>query len=484
VKLPLTLLLFSGVCAAYGATVQGGLFDEETQNPLARTHVTLAPLPGTAVAPAFQLSNDNGQFLFANVHPGWYLIRASRIGYATAEYGQYRPGLPGTPFEVTDSAVGSAAVELRQIVMRRQAAITGSVVDDNAIGIPGWAISVYTARKPVRRIAQGLTDDRGNFRVGELEPGTYIVRSGAGGLEGGSTLVPSYYKYGTAVEEAETVHVRLGETQGFVVIHTVEGRLFELTGEVTAPDKKPVRVTLITDTGRRMIGNSAGPFTATGVPPGMAELLVEGTGCAGYQTVMVDRNMFARVDCLPFAAPLISGALSYPVMARRLDLDGPGAESAVSAGQSFGPGHWEFTVRPGASHYLAGIQNEGDSAPPLPVDGWFGLDVGNAPHLQVTLSAKPASLSGVASSLGKTVIGAPVFLELVNPDAPELATQSWLVRADPQGNFVFEGLAPGVYRLMSSFYFDYEDPIARDKAVTVTLREGDAITQPLEMILQ
>ena len=47
-----------------------------------------------------------------------------------------------------------------------------------------------------------------------------------------STLVPSYYKYGTAVTGAEPVRVRLGETQTLVVVHTVEGQLFELSGDV------------------------------------------------------------------------------------------------------------------------------------------------------------------------------------------------------------------------------------------------------------
>jgi carboxypeptidase family protein len=466
-----TLLLLATV--AHAATVQGVVFDEETRIPIARASVTLVPLPGTSAPTASMLANERGQYVFSDVHPGWYLIRVSRIGYEVAEYGQSRPGLPGLPLEVTDQSTHNDGADLRQIVMRRQAAITGTVVDDNSIGIPGWAISVYTARRPIRRIAQGLTDDRGNFRIGELEPGAYIVRSAAGGLEDASTIVPSYFKYGTSVEGAEQVHARLGETQGYVVIHTVEGKLFELTGEVTAPDKRPVRLTLITDTGRRMIATAAGPFTASGVPPGMVELLAEGPACAGYQTLLVDRDMFARVDCEAFASPAVSGALNFPLIARRLDLDGPGPENP----RVFGPGRWEFTVRPGPSHYLVSIQNEGDTTPPpSQIEGWFALDAGNAPHLHVTLSAKPASISGVVSSSSNPVIGAPVFLQGMN--------QSWTTRADAQGNFSFGGLAPGEYRLMSSFDLDDDDPIAREKSLAVTLNEGDAVTKDLELIRQ
>jgi len=478
--------LFIALCllaqSVPAATVQGSVFDEETQNPLARTTVTLTPLPGTTAPVQSQLANERGQYSFTNVPPGWYLIRTSRIGYAIGEYGQSHPGLPGKPFQVTADDAGNS--ESHQIILRRQAAITGTVVDDNSIGIAGWPLNVYTARQPIRRIAQGTADDRGNFRIGELDPGTYIVRSGGGGLEDASTLVPSYYKYGTTVAAAEPVSVRLGETQAFVIIHTVEGCLFELTGELTAPDKRNVKLTLITDTGRRIVATSGGPFTATGVPPGLAALLAEGPGCAGYRQIMVDRNMFSRIDCAPISPPVITGDTEYQLIARRLDLDGPGPEGALPPGQSLTPGPLEFTVRPGPSHYLVSVQIDGDKSPPTAIDGWFALDLGNAPRLRITLSAKPASISGLVTSASQPVIGAPVFLQLVNPAAPELALQSWNARADAQGNFTFTGLAPGTYRLMSSYDVDFDDPVGRSGAAALTLHEGDAVTQPLEMIRQ
>ncbi len=472
------------VSCGFAGTVQGVIFDDETQIPIARTHVTLMPLPGTTAPNASLLANEHGQYAFTDVPPGWYIIRAARIGYETAEYGQLHAGLPGIPVEVTNQPARNDGSDLHQFVMRRQAAIVGSVVDDNVIGIPEWPVSVYTAKLPIRRIAQTKTDDRGNFRVGELEPGDYIVRSGGGGLEDATTLVPAYYKYGTALAGAEPVRVHLAETQAYIVIHTVEGQLFELSGEVTAPDKRPVSLSLITDTGRRLIASATGPFVAAAVPPGNVELLAEGPGCASYQTMLLDRNMFARVDCQPYTSPVIDGALDYPLIARRLDLDGPGEEIALGSRRSLSPGHWEFQVRPTAAHYLVSVMNDGDTAPPSPLDGWYGLTIGNAPRLRVTLSAKPASISGMVASGAKPVTGAPVFLQLLNPATPELPLQTWSIRADPQGHFTFSSLGPGAYRVMSSYDVDFADPLARDKAVGVTLREGDAVIQQLEMIRQ
>jgi hypothetical protein len=446
-------------------------------------------LPGNPAAAMSMLTDERGVCVFSGVPSGWYLIRAARTGYALAEYGQLRPGRPGRPFEVTsDTQAGEGGPSL-QLVMRRQAAIAGTILDDNSIGIAGWPVSVYTARAPVRRVGQGTTDDRGNFRVGELDPGAYIVRSGGGGLEDASTLVPTYYKYGTAVATAEPVRLRLGETQGFIAIHAMEGQLFEITGEVAAPvdwpRNRPVRLTLITDTGRRLIAGAAGAFTASGVPPGPVELLAEGGTCAGYHRLAVDRNLFARVDCLPLVPPAVSGAANATLLARRGDLDGPGPEHALAAGESLAPGHWEFSAQPDASHYLVSIQSDRDaSTPGLAIDGWFGVDVGNAPRLQVTLSDKPASISGVVTSGGTPVIGAPVYLELLNTDAPDLTLRSWNGRADAKGNFVFHSLGPGNYRLMSGFDLGDDDLATRDKAIAVHLREGEAITQSLDLIPQ
>jgi len=479
---------------ASAATVHGTIFDEETQNPIARTRVTLVPLPGTTGPVTSQLADERGAYLFSNVPPGWYLVRATRIGYATGEYGQARPGRPGTPFEVAEAADSN---ESHQIVMRHQSVITGSVVDDNGIGIPGWPVSLYTARQPIQRLREATTDDRGDFRLGELEPGTYLVRAGGGGLDDVTTLVPSYYKYGTAVTSAELVRVRLGETQSLIVIHTVEGPLHDIAGEITTQDdpgskSRPVRLTLITDTGRRLIANAAGPFAATGVPPGTAELLVEGIACAAYQRLNVDRNIYSRIDCRQYAPPVVTGLGSNTLIARRLDRDGPGPELTLAPGDVLGPGHWEFTVRPASSEYLVAIQNQGDASssspaatpPPPPYDGWFALDIGNAPALKVTLSPKPASITGVVSSPAGAKPGAPVYLELLNPEALEVPIQSWNTRADAQGRYTFSGLPPGSYRLLSGFDLDLDDPVTWHNASAATAREGDSVNRPLDLIPQ
>ncbi|HVY93678.1 MAG TPA: carboxypeptidase-like regulatory domain-containing protein, partial [Bryobacteraceae bacterium] len=367
-------------------------------------------------------------------------------------------------------------------LMRRQAAISGSVVDDNSIGIPDWTVSIYTARPPIKRVAEAKTNDRGDFRVGELERGTYIVRAGGGELEDESTLVPAYYKYGTTLAGAEPIFVRLGETAAFTMVHTVAGQLFELNGQIVAPDNRPIKIALISDSGRRTISAKAGPFSLNGLAPGTWGILASGAGCGSYQTILIDRNAFARVECYALATPVVTGAGSYPVYARRADLDGPGDEFELR-GQTLAPGPWEFTMRPPPEQYLVSIRNQSETgAVPLAEDGWFRVDIGTAPQLQVSLSNKPASISGTVTSSGTPIIGAPVFLQLLNPVTPELVLQSWEVRADPQGHYVFSSLPPGDYRLMSSYELDYDEPVAREKSAVVRLGEGQSAEQALELL--
>ncbi len=475
---PLIVLLALAIYV-HAATVQGVIFDEETSNPIARSQVSLVPLPGTQTKSVTLLADDHGRYVFSSVPPGWYLIRVSRIGFETGEFGQLRPGLPGKPFEVKDDSDND---QLRQILMRRQAAISGTVVDDNNTGIPDWPVSIYSARPPIKRIAGAKTNDRGDFRVGELERGTYIVRASGGELEDQSELVPAYYKYGTALSGAEPIFVRLGETAAFTVIHTVAGQLFDLSGQVVAPDNRPISIAVVSDSGRRTISAKAGPFLVSGLAPGTWEIVAQGAGCGSDQTLLIDRNSFARVECDALSAPAVTGAGSLPVYARRADLDGPGDEFELQ-GAVLTPGHWEFTARPSPDQYLVSIRNQGDkTAVPLAQDGWFPVEIGTAPHLEVYLSKKPASISGNVTASSMPVTGAPVSLQLLNPLTPELVLQSWQVRADAGGHYVFNSLPPGDYRLMSSYELDYDEPVAREKSAAVHLTEGQSADQPLELL--
>jgi hypothetical protein len=227
--IPLLLVACAGLALrGQAAVIQGVVLDEESGNSLARAAVSLIPLPGSQGGAISVRSGEHGAFAMNNVSPGWYVLRSTRRGFVPAEVGQLRAGRPGMPFEITPDAKSS----FFQVRMKRLGAVTGTVVDENNVGIPDWPVHIYTARKPVHRISETKTDDRGNFRIGELEAGSYLVRSGAGTLEDDTSLLPTYYKYGTAVETAEAIRVRVAETQPDIVIRPEKGHMIELSGSL------------------------------------------------------------------------------------------------------------------------------------------------------------------------------------------------------------------------------------------------------------
>jgi len=487
----LTLLLLA--MSASAAVIQGVVLDEESGNPLARTVVNLIPLPGTQAGSVSIRADEHGAFALNNVNPGWYVLRSTRRGFVPAEVGQLRPGRPGMPFEVVPGTQSS----FFQIRMKRLAAVSGSVLDENGVGIPDWQVHIYSAQKPVRHVGETKTDDRGNYRIGELDAGTYIVRSGPGPLEDESYLLPTYYKFGTALENADPTRVQVGETVTDIVLRPVKGRMVELSGVFSSPF--PAVLSLITDTGRKVLGSNSGgnlvPFSAS-VAPGLIELLAEGSGsrCGGYVRMMADHEMQGiRIACSPLEMTSVnwtgdgSKGINFrsqpPLMMRRVDLDGTSPVRAYKTREPIVPGHWEFRVLVDPSAYVKSIVSQANGHPETVGDGWFGIDIGTSGQIVVALSGHPASVSGTVAAAGKPVSGAAIYLELFDPELPNPRLQLIEGRSDPQGAYRFSGLAPGHYRVLSSFDFDPEDRFTMEKAAALSLREGDNATQGLELIL-
>lgn len=473
----LAILLFA-VCAQ-AAVVEGVILDDETGYPLARTQVTLAPLPGTEAQPTTVPAGARGSFVILSVRPGWYVLRATRRGYAPAEDGQSKPGRPGHAFEVVDDHAGG----FHEIRMAHLAAITGAVLDENGLGIPNWQVHLYTVKKPMRRASQAVTDDRGEFRIGELDTGNYLVRSGPGALEDKTTVFATYSKAAVELKDALPQYVTVGETAKNIAIRPVKGKLLSMSGTLLAPGV-PGRatLTLITDTGRREIASGSGnvTFTATGIQPGPAELVVSGAdaggnSCGSFIDLTLDQDTFnQRFGCNPIRPGGIEmmSSTKAPVIVRRVDLDGVSNAHVIARDEMLIPGHWELTV-PRGEYYVQSVRAYNRLVPQA--GDWYQFDSSGYPDVRVQLSSAYATISGLVHVKENPVLGAPVFV--LNPDTG----QSWTVRADPQGQYSVIGLAPGTYSLLSSFNLDDVEDASR-QAVTVRTGPGRTTKQDLELV--
>ena len=483
-RFPTKLLL--SICAlalnAHAAVVEGVILDEESGNPLARTQVSLMPLPGTLADPTSVRTGARGSFVILSVIPGWYVLRATRRGYAPTESGQLRPGRPGRAFEVADDRASA----FHEIKMSRLPAITGTVLDENGIGMPHRTVHIYSSGKPIRHVGQTDTDDRGNYRIGELDPGAYLLRTAEGHLEDDTPVLATYSRSAVELGDAVPVTVRYGETAHDINIRPIKGRLLTLSGMFLPPssDMAWATLTMITDTGRREIaaGNRDRPFSIPGVQPGTVEFLVKGTDgfgneCGSYSLVTTDKDVTTlRLACNPLrkSSISISGAIvKSPIVIRRVDLDGATEPHPMGPDESFAPGHWEISV-PRGDYYVQSVRSS--NSPAAHVGSWWGFDTGSDARIGIQLSSRAASISGVVSTGGSPVAGAPIFV------TQQGSGESWNGRSDPQGNYLMGGLAPGTYSIVSGFDLDLVGPRS-SKIDTVSTSEGSTTVHALELVL-
>ena len=153
--------------------VVGRVVEADGRSPVAGTVVSLSQ---AGFAPMRVLSDGQGRFAFRALPKGVFNLTATRPGFADGAYGRMRPG--GTPLslELTDnSRTGNA-----DIMIWRYAAIAGTVLDEHNEPMVGAPVRVLrrdyiSGRRRLTDSGNDSTDDRGQFRIGSLEPGEYIV---------------------------------------------------------------------------------------------------------------------------------------------------------------------------------------------------------------------------------------------------------------------------------------------------------------------
>lgn len=431
-------LLFLLPGAAHAGTISGVLLDQLSGYPLSRSLVRLEPLPGSPVAlrPLQTRSGRSGQFGFASVPPGLYRLTAQRTGYFPIGYAQRRPTGQAKPISVT--ADSNTFAELRA---HRLGAITGIVLDENSVGIPGTPVVAYPARLPLRSAGRGLADDRGIYRISGLAPGKYWVRTGAHRLEDDSGILPTFSPQTSQSRDATVYSVRLGGDTTDANVRPDPGNLFQLTitTECTGP---PVMVTVTSES----LFQSAtvpcpGQHRFENLPPGPYQVLAEnptGTQTA-FERLVVNRDIFtvaqlAELPRLRIQPPKV------PLLARRDNLyDLTPLRPVVPP---LLPGQWEFvaTTPPTSFAEFIRLDRSRDSHHLL-------IDYRSFNSLVVTISDKAGQVEGVV----KNSPGIPVFLWPVSEANRRVLGGSRELIADTEGRFSFVGLPPGDYRILATF---------------------------------
>jgi protocatechuate 3,4-dioxygenase beta subunit len=165
---PLRSIALSGPKTGTGR-ISGRVSSAETGDPLRNARVTISPAEGVPIV----LTDGDGRFIFAGLPEGTYSFSASKSGYADSA--RARSGRPGV-VQLGDGAVVGGVT----IVLERGAAIAGRVVDD--LGEPVSSATLYIEQlaeaggsRTTRERRTVQTNDAGEYRVGSLPAGDYVV---------------------------------------------------------------------------------------------------------------------------------------------------------------------------------------------------------------------------------------------------------------------------------------------------------------------
>ena len=256
-------------------------------------------------------TDDTGRYQFTDLQAGRYTVTVSKAGFITLAYGQKHPRQPALPIQVD---AGRPLVNVN-IVLPRGSVISGYVVDEDGEPMARAVVQVlrYVYRQGLRQIEPAgtdQTDDRGQYRVFDLEPGEYFVsvtlprrrgRFGAGGPGGrggrsgrgggglfgalviedpnATGLAPSYYPGVTMLREAVPLTLGLSQEMAGVSFAAQLVPMARVGGMVFGPDGSPARGTQVLLTSAEVMGRTPGStlagrvdrdgyFEVTNVPPG------------------------------------------------------------------------------------------------------------------------------------------------------------------------------------------------------------------------
>ena len=446
--------------------IQGLVAENSSGLPMSRALVRLEPLPGNPAKPLELRSGRSGQFTFPSVAEGLYVLSAKREGFVQATYGQRRAEGFGIPITVTQSSALFA-----EIRMRRVGSITGKVLDENGIGLPRVPVVAYKAQLPLRAAAQGISDDRGIYRIAGIGSGKYWVRSASAQLEDGTGMLPTFGPITREARNARVHDVRIDAETQFANVQPEPGTLGRVEGSIICDRVEPVTVTLSSETGSRTASTGCpGSFSFDGVSPGGYEIVASYNDNSGgaFQELRVGgltRVSLTLQTMRPVEVEIrtTSGQILKPeevkLFGRRDDLSGQAKVVPITLPRPMlATGYWEINGYAISGKYVESVTMGSGRALQRPEwraarpAEWHEIFV-DAPYarLRVTVSDKAARISGSVADAGRPVPGAVVFLWPIADSARRILGGVRQLVADVAGKFSFEGLPPGDYRLLATF---------------------------------
>ena len=459
----IAVLLVPLVCAAF----EGRVLEDHSADPLASARIRVRRT-GAAGLVADLDTDSRGRFRAPGLPSGDYRLEVSKPNYAGATL----------PVHVSGDSDSPTAVTIRLV---RLGVITGLVRDVENKPIRGAFVF------PTAQVADGITvrdrkgaqtDERGEYRLHGLAPGTYgLAVSLAGFMSGvgtGAMLYPSNANPESFTVSGGEEYRAVDFTVGALSANSVSGR-------VSVPESGGRHSVSLVPVEQPSLSVAAaqtdpdGSFRLEGIPPGSYQLFASGPvrGYGGRGALLDAEPLFGqmRVEMggqdvaglaievaegrsatflLDAEEPLPPGTCPATARLRLLSLEDRASHSMRGLIQlSFGQEQQATNLAP--SRYSLSLTNLGErcfmTAHPI-----LDLREGNDPGV-VRILLTPAGaiegrlLTGDASPSDFVVVLIGSESSAASPAAKPQPVQ--VAFPDPQARFAFSGLRPGTYRIVA-----------------------------------
>ncbi|GEM_PF-2469830 len=484
----LALLLFQAPAEPKLATLEGVVTHAGSQTPIRKAKVGLTAIGfdgGGSVE-----TGDDGKFTFKDVKPGRYRITAEKSGYETTAYGAKKPGEALGQLLRVDPG---AALSTVNIALPKHGVIAGKILDADSEPVQKalvLALGHFYNNGKLIRIPRGavpvMSDDLGQFRIGQLPPGKYVVcaipfswvqptpldKDAKPTTEDASTT--TCFPNVAQMNEGTPLEIKDGSEIPGIDIRLIKSRTVSVQGHITGIPQGAGSVTIINLNARNAgpMGNALNPraivmggegrFEFKNVVPGSYVMHTLPTGL-GNAPFIVKSNV--EIGDQPVTDLSVPAIIPFEVKAKINAEPGPELKlgsvrvvvtpadditSAVSMGTSNPDGDLALpNIVPGrqriaitgtpATHYVREIR--------------VGDQVAQSDEIDVTTPATPLTISlslakGEIDGLARNEKGEPVpgaHIALI-PE-PRRAFRQRATRSDQNGGFKLQNVPPGDYYL-------------------------------------
>ncbi|MGG4167943.1 carboxypeptidase regulatory-like domain-containing protein [Rossellomorea vietnamensis] len=435
------------ILIANPGSISGTVRDSTNNTVIALANVELLDSNGIPIAST--TANGSGQYSFNNLAPGNYQVRSFAANYSTT---------------TVSSTVTAGNITNTNIFLEpNPGSIQGTVIDSETMSaITGASVQAVNSQNVI--VASTITNGSGQYSLSSLLPGSYSLIFTANGY---ATQTLGAVVTSNAVT---IVDAALSKLAGALIGTVQDPNAVAIPGATVTVFQNNIQVgSVITD--------SNGNYMVSGLPPGSYTVVVS---APNYTTesvaAMIENGQTTTVNVTLNEDP---GTLTGFVRdTNNVPIPGGSVTVQISTGAgiivattvtapdgsytvpNLSPGN--YTVVAAASNFQAATQG-------------VTISSNTTSIVNFNLASDPGSISGIVTNAqtGTPIIGANVQVRVVDSSGAVIAT----VLTDENGQYVVNGLAPGIYTVVVSAQ-DFQTNAATIQVISNQTRDGSIALQP------